>query len=67
VNADHWAITLPIARICPWLGATFVNRNAFPREVLLEAIVRYVEESLCSKSSFSQQPVFSDSTQSATY
>lgn len=46
VNADHWAITLPIARVCPWLGAVLVHRNGFPREVLLEAIVRYVEESL---------------------
>lgn len=46
VNADHWAITLPIARVCPWLGAVLLNRNAFPREVLLEAIVRYIEEFL---------------------
>jgi hypothetical protein len=58
VNADHWAITLPIARVCPWLGATLVNRNAFPREVLLEAIVRYVEESLC-KSPCHQQLLLS--------
>lgn len=53
VNADHWAITLPIARVCPWLGVTLVNRNAFPREVLLEAIARYIEESLWNKFSFS--------------
>lgn len=66
VNADHWAITLPIARVCPWLGATLVNRNAFPREVLLEAIVRYVEETLYSKSRFSQEQAFSDSTKSVT-
>jgi hypothetical protein len=58
VNADHWAITLPIARVCPWLGAMLVNRNAFPREVLLEAIVRYVEEFLHNKSPLSQQQVF---------
>jgi hypothetical protein len=66
VNADHWAITLPIARVCPWLGATLVNRNAFPREVLLEAIVRYVEEFLCQKSSFSQGHMLSGSAESAT-
>lgn len=58
VNADHWAITLPIARVCPWLGVTLVNRNAFPREVLLEAIVRYIEESLC-KSACHQQLLLS--------
>jgi hypothetical protein len=30
----------------PGLAATLVNRNEFPREVLLEAIVRHVEEEL---------------------
>ena len=47
-NADHWALTLPIARRYPWLGATLVNRNDFPREVLLESIVRAVAEDLAS-------------------
>jgi predicted DNA-binding transcriptional regulator AlpA len=28
------------------LSSTLVNRNDFPREVLLEAIVRFVEEDL---------------------
>ena len=46
VNADHWAVALPISRKRPGLAATLVNRNAFPREVLLEAIVRHVEEQL---------------------
>jgi hypothetical protein len=31
------------------LSDAFVTRNAFPREVLLEAIVRFVEESLLGK------------------
>ena len=30
----------------PGTAATLITRNAFPREVLLEAIVRFVEESL---------------------
>jgi pimeloyl-ACP methyl ester carboxylesterase len=46
VNADHWAVALPISRERPGLAATLVNRNEFPREVLLEAIVRHVEEQL---------------------
>jgi hypothetical protein len=28
------------------LASTLITRNAFPREVLLEAIARFVEESL---------------------
>ena len=46
VNADHWAVALPISRERPGLAATLVNRNEFPREILLEAIVRHVEEQL---------------------
>ena len=46
VNADHWAVALPISRVRPGLAATVVNRNEFPREVLLEAVVRLVEEEL---------------------
>jgi len=30
----------------PLVADTFIDRNAFPREVLLEAIVRFVEESM---------------------
>ncbi len=46
LNADHWAATLPIARSHGFIGRTFVNRNAYPREALLEAILRSVEEDL---------------------
>lgn len=46
VDADHWAVALPVARDHPALGATLLDRNAFPREVLLEAIMRHVEEQL---------------------
>jgi hypothetical protein len=45
VRADHWAIALPFTLKTPALAATVVEHNAFPREVLLEAIVRFVEES----------------------
>jgi hypothetical protein len=35
---------LPINRTHPFLAATVVDRNAFPREVLAEAIAGFVEE-----------------------
>lgn len=46
LNADHWAIAVPLNRSHPFLGATLVDKNAFPREVLLEAVVRFIEEDL---------------------
>jgi hypothetical protein len=45
VNADHWAIAMPIGRDSA-LAAEFVDRNAFPREILLEAILKAIEEDL---------------------
>lgn len=35
LNADHWALAVPIARSHPPLGYTFVNHNDSPREALL--------------------------------
>jgi hypothetical protein len=49
VNADHWAIAMPISREMPLVANAFIDRNAFPREMLLEAIVRFVEESILEK------------------
>ena len=46
VNADHWAIAVPIARTHEIIGASFVDQNAYPREALLEAVLRFVEEDL---------------------
>jgi hypothetical protein len=48
LNADHWAIAVPFKRSHPLISSSFIDKNAFPREVLLEAIVRYVEEDLNS-------------------
>lgn len=44
VRADHWAVAMPFSqdRFAPGL----INKNEFPREVLLEAMVRFVEEKL---------------------
>lgn len=46
VNADHWAVAVPIARSHPHLASLFVDDNDYPREALLEAILRFVEEDL---------------------
>lgn len=46
VNADHWAIAVPVARHHPLIGNTVVNHNDYPREALLEALLRFVEEDL---------------------
>jgi len=46
VKSDHWAVGMPIARQYPTLAPYVVDRNAFPREVVLEAAVRHVEEQL---------------------
>ncbi len=46
VNADHWAIAVPIARSHTFLGKTFVDKNDYPREALVEAVIRFVEEDL---------------------
>ncbi len=46
LNADHLAIAVPIDRSSTFLSSTLVNKNDFPREVLLEAIIRFVEEDL---------------------
>jgi hypothetical protein len=46
INADHWAIGVPIARSHPTIAGVLVDKNAFPREVLLEAVMRYIEEDL---------------------
>lgn len=46
VRADHWAIAMPITRPRLAPEAILIDHNAFPREVMLEAIVRAVEEAL---------------------
>ena len=46
VNADHWAVAVPIARTRPKAAARYVEYNDYPREALFEAILRFVEEDL---------------------
>jgi hypothetical protein len=44
LNADHWAVAVPIERSHPSLGKYLINHNSYPREALFEAILRYIEE-----------------------
>ena len=46
LNADHWALAVPIARTHGVIGSMFVTRNAYPREAMLEALLRFLEEDL---------------------
>lgn len=46
VNCDHWALAVPVNRSHPVIGALFTTQNAYPREALLEAVLRFVEEDL---------------------
>jgi pimeloyl-ACP methyl ester carboxylesterase len=46
LNADHWAIALPVSRSHPVISRSLVNRNDYPREALLEAVLRFIEEDL---------------------
>jgi hypothetical protein len=48
VNADHWALAVPIARSHATVGAVFVTQNAYPREALMEALLRSIEEDLAN-------------------
>ena len=44
--ADHWAVTLPFKEAHNGLFDQLVNRNAYPRTALLEAMVRFVMKDL---------------------
>ena len=46
LNADHWAVSVPIARTHSTIGSMFADQNDYPREALLEALLRFVEEDL---------------------
>jgi hypothetical protein len=46
LNADHWAVAVPINRTHPTVASIFVTQNAYPREALLEALMRFVEEDI---------------------
>ncbi|MDA7787749.1 hypothetical protein N8940_00765 [Sphingomonadaceae bacterium] len=44
-DADHWAIAMPFEFYAPaWFKRSIASRNHFPRVVLLEALLRKIEE-----------------------
>jgi hypothetical protein len=48
LNADHWAVAVPINRTHATIASLFVTQNGYPREALLEALLRFVEEDLAA-------------------
>jgi hypothetical protein len=42
LDADHWAVGLPLDTAQPLLAALFTEHNAFPRAAMLEALLRVV-------------------------
>jgi dienelactone hydrolase len=48
INADHWALAVPIARSHATVGSVLVTQNDYPREALFEAVMRFIEEDLSS-------------------
>jgi hypothetical protein len=51
LNADHWAVAVPVNRSHPLIARSFADQNAYPREALLEAMLRFIEEDLDRDSS----------------
>ena len=49
INADHWALAVPVNRSHPWVTSMFATENAYPREALLEAMLRLLEEDLATQ------------------
>ena len=46
LNADHWAIAVPIAESHPFIGRHFADKNNYPRKAILEAVLRFIEEDM---------------------
>ena len=49
LNADHWAVAVPVSRSHRVLGSLLVNRNDYPREALIESLARFIDEDLGSR------------------
>jgi len=45
-GGDHWAIAVPLNRSHPVISRSLVDKNDYPREALLEAVLRFIEEDL---------------------
>ena len=49
VNADHWAVAVPIEEKRPALATLVTGHNWFPRDALVEAIALYLSEQLATE------------------
>jgi hypothetical protein len=49
LNADHWAVAVPVNRSHPTIAKALVDKNDYPREAMLEALLRFVEEDLATR------------------
>ena len=49
VNADHWAVAVPIEEKQPVLATLVTGHNWFPRDTLAEAIALYLSEQLATE------------------
>lgn len=52
-NADHWAVALPFSEKSEFISSTLVNKNSFPREAMLEAMLRVIELSADQNTDYS--------------
>lgn len=46
MNGDHWAIALPFTDKAKGMASTVADKNVFPRDAMLEAVLLYVRENL---------------------
>jgi hypothetical protein len=46
LNADHWALAVPVARTHSTIARLFVDKNDYPREALFESLLRFIDEDL---------------------
>jgi pimeloyl-ACP methyl ester carboxylesterase len=53
LNVDHMGAAMPFTRDAPVMAGTLMERTAFPREVMLESVVRMIEEDLLAAASAS--------------
>ena len=49
VNADHWAVAVPIEEKRPVLATLVTGHNWFPRDALIEALALYLSEQLATE------------------
>jgi hypothetical protein len=46
LNCDHWAVAVPVSRSHPVISRSLVDKNDYPREAMLEAVLRFIEDDL---------------------